>query len=347
MRADLAGTCAYIRHPSWRGEAPLASSNAMAVHDHSYKLLFSHPQMVRDLMEGFVGGEWLEAVDFDTLERVSGSYMSDDLRARADDIVWRVRCGEGYVYLLIEFQSSVDRYMAVRVLTYVGLLYQDVIRERELLSPGCLPAVLPIVVYNGSRRWHAAQEFTLLLYESFGGLENYRASLRYRLIDEGAYDDDELARHAQDCNRVALLFQLENCLQYDRVEALVTRLVESLRGAGQDGLRRAFAVWLDKVILARLSREGVVTANELWEKQTMLSERFDVWEEELRQAGRQEGRQEGESMLLLRLLKKRFGDVPDTVLGRLHAAKSDELEYWAERLLEAASLNDLFGGELQ
>jgi hypothetical protein len=320
----------------------------MVVHDHSYKLLFAHPQMVRDLLEGFVGGDWLRAVDFSTLERVADSYVSDDLRARADDIVWRVRCGERYVYLLVEFQSSVEPFMAVRVLTYVGLLYQDLIRGRGRLPQERLPAILPIVLYNGSARWHAAEELTLLLYESCGGLENYRASLRYLLIDEGAYDECALARPG---NLVAMLFRLENCFQYNRVKDLVRGLIESLRGAGQDGLRRAFAVWLDKVILARLSREGVATANELWEKPTMLSERFDVWEEELRQAGRQEGRQagrqegrqEGESLLLLRLLRKRFGEVPDSVLGRLHDAKSDELEYWAERLLEVTSLNELFG----
>src|SRR3954451_12827058 len=99
----------------------------MGDHDHAYKLLFAHPQMVRELLEGFVGGAWLTQIDFGTLERVSDNYVSEDLRARADDIVWRVRCGDRYVYLLLEFQSSVEPFMAVRVLTYVGLLYQDLI----------------------------------------------------------------------------------------------------------------------------------------------------------------------------------------------------------------------------
>jgi len=55
----------------------------MGDHDHSYKLLFAHPRMVRELLETFVGGDWLAQVDFDTLERVSDAYISDDLRARA------------------------------------------------------------------------------------------------------------------------------------------------------------------------------------------------------------------------------------------------------------------------
>ena len=89
-------------------------------HDHSYKLLFSHPEMVADLIRGFVREEWVQHLDFTSLEKVSGSYVADDLREREDDVIWRLRWGSDwlYVYLLIEFQSTVDRYMAARVLAY-------------------------------------------------------------------------------------------------------------------------------------------------------------------------------------------------------------------------------------
>lgn len=96
-------------------------------HDSGYKLLFSHPAMVADLLKGFVAEDWVRELDFTTLEKQSGSYVSDDLRPRAEDVVWRVRWRDRwlYVYLLLEFQSEVDPFMAVRLLVYVGLLYQD------------------------------------------------------------------------------------------------------------------------------------------------------------------------------------------------------------------------------
>ncbi len=98
----------------------------MTHHDNSYKLLFSHPRMVRDLLTGFVKEAWVEQLDFTSLEKVSGSYVTDELRDRENDIIWRIRWGKNwlYVYLLLEFQSSVDRFMAVRIMSYVGLLYQ-------------------------------------------------------------------------------------------------------------------------------------------------------------------------------------------------------------------------------
>ena len=32
-------------------------------HDHSYKLLFSHPEMVADLLRGYVREPWVEQLD--------------------------------------------------------------------------------------------------------------------------------------------------------------------------------------------------------------------------------------------------------------------------------------------
>ncbi len=77
-------------------------------HDSGYKLLFSHPALVADLLSGFVAEDWVKELDFATLEKQPGSYVSDDLRPRADDVVWRVRWRDHwlYVYLLLEFQSS-------------------------------------------------------------------------------------------------------------------------------------------------------------------------------------------------------------------------------------------------
>jgi len=128
-------------------------------HDSGYKLLYSHTAMVRDLLRGFVPGAWVKALDLSTLERCSGSYVTDDLCDRADDIIWRLRWGSDwlYVYLLIEFQSTIDPWMAVRIQTYLGLLYQDLIRAQSLSEHGRLPPVLPLVLYNGTSPWNAAE----------------------------------------------------------------------------------------------------------------------------------------------------------------------------------------------
>ncbi|MGH8475348.1 MAG: Rpn family recombination-promoting nuclease/putative transposase, partial [Methylococcales bacterium] len=104
-------------------------------HDNSYKLLFSEPEIIIDLLKGFVAEPWVADLDFSTLEKVSGSYVTDDLRSREDDLIWRVRSRYNwiYIYLLIEFQSTIDHFMAVRLMTYTGLLYQDLIKSKQTL----------------------------------------------------------------------------------------------------------------------------------------------------------------------------------------------------------------------
>ena len=137
----------------------------MPDHDNSYKLLFSHQEMVRDLLVGFVQEPWLAEIDFSTLEKVNGSYVTDDLRSREDDVIWRVRFKDRwlYLYILLEFQSSVDAYMALRVMTYLGLLYQDILRQGQQPAGQKLPPVLPIVLYNGQPRWSAATGIAQLI----------------------------------------------------------------------------------------------------------------------------------------------------------------------------------------
>lgn len=145
-------------------------------HDHSDKLLFSHRAMMADLLQGFVTAEWVRAVDLTTLERVHSSHVSDDLRDREDDIIWRVRWqGDWlYLYLLVEFQSTVYRYMAVRLTTYVGLLYEGLIRSHQLTPTRLLPPVVPIVLYNSRDRWTAPHNVATLVPEAPGGLTVYR-----------------------------------------------------------------------------------------------------------------------------------------------------------------------------
>ena len=60
--------------------------------------------------------------------------------------------------------------------------------------------------------------------------------------------------------------------------------------------------------------------------------------------GKLEGKLEGEATLLARLLGKRFGSLSDETRTRLTLATADQLELWAERVLDAPSLAAVFEG---
>ena len=95
-----------------------------SLNDPAYKQMFSRPRMVEDLLHGFAARDWSGALDFASLTPLPASYVSGDLRQRHGDLVWRVRFHDErwlYLLLLLEFQATVDRAMAVRMLGYTAL----------------------------------------------------------------------------------------------------------------------------------------------------------------------------------------------------------------------------------
>ena len=262
-------------------------------HDGGYKLLFSHPQMVRDLLHGFVDEPWVAELDFATLERVTNRQVSDDLLQRENDLIWRVRWRHQwlYIYLMLEFQSTVDPFMAVRLLVYVGLLYQDLIRTRSLTASGKLPPVVPVVLYNGERPWTAATDLSGLMEEGPAGISRHYPRFRYALIEERRYTTQELEPLR---NLAAALFRLEKSQTPAAVEEVVGSLVQWLKGSEASSLRRAFAAWLRRVFLpGRLPGVALPDIQDLSEVQAVLAKRVIEWTEQWKAEGLQQGLQEG------------------------------------------------------
>ncbi len=320
----------------------------------SYKHLFSHARMVEDLLKGFVREEWIDKLDFSSLERVNGSYVSDDLREREDDVVWRVQWGEDwlYVYILLEFQSTVDQWMAVRIMTYIGLLYQDLIRTGQLNKENRLPPVLPVVLYNGERKWTAATDIVQLVQDVPGGLSRYRPRLQYLLLSERAYKDDEELQNLN--NLVAALFRLENSKDPQQLLDVVIHLLQWLAGPEQDSLRRAFTVWFSRVLFpSRITETNKPSIEELDEVKTMLAERVKEWNRESMQRGMQKGMQKGMQRgmqrgmqkgalnLLARQLEIKFGPIAPEVMIRLEQADEQQLLEWSEQILTASNISDI------
>ena len=69
----------------------------MTDHDPGYKRLFSHPEMIRDLLIGFVREDWISRLDFATLEKYPTEFIDDRLRQRRNDVVWRLRWGPDWL----------------------------------------------------------------------------------------------------------------------------------------------------------------------------------------------------------------------------------------------------------
>jgi predicted transposase/invertase (TIGR01784 family) len=222
----------------------------MNIYDSGYKSLFSHPEIVQALLINFLKESWIKDVDFNSLEKVNSSYVSEKYKRRESDLVWRIKFKKQwmYLYLLLEFQSTVDHFMGIRLMSYVGLLYQDLIRSQKLTAKDHLPPVLPWIVYNGEKQWKAPiQSLELLDPKAPQALKRYFPSFQYQLLDLGRYP---LAAVQQDSSNLVLpLIEFEQNV-HNREDAIpiIERLIEQLRSPKFDSLRRAFAIYANRVL---------------------------------------------------------------------------------------------------
>ncbi len=293
-----------------------------------------------------IGEAWVELIDFASAERVNASFVSETRRNRESDVIWKFRRRDSgdpvYVFVLLEFQSRPDRYMPVRLMTYIGMFYENLIAEGRLARSGRLPQVIPIVIYNGLGPWGTPLDLAELIERFDPSVEAYVPHLRYRLLHEAAYSADELEKQSP----VADLFRLEQSASWEDVLFGVERLEEHVELDEEPELYRAFVGWLREVIFPRLGTapDEIPQGLTFKEFRAMLAERIDSWTKQDRQKSRQEGRQEGKAELLLLWLEKRFGLVDQATRGRIAAADDELLLKWMDRISTAESLADVFSG---
>jgi hypothetical protein len=301
---------------------------SMPTHDHAYKNMFSTRRAVEQLLTGFVHEDWVERLDFSTLENINASYVTEDLKGRADDLIWRLRMHESpsdstarlsttstpittlasaqkpkrlakaksewlYIYLMLEFQSSNDRHMAVRLMTYIGLLYQRLIQNGEIRKSGKLPSVFPLVLYNGTQPWTSATDLDDLIDPGPASLNAYRPQFRYFVLDECHFPQDQLPQN----NVVAGILQVEQAtlpLDLAKVLTTVDRVLELPQN---QEVKRAIVAWLNGLVMPRILKrlrlgKGKDALSEaqflaqlpiqpIPELQKMLNDQMDKWQQSI------------------------------------------------------------------
>lgn len=95
-------------------------------HDAIFKTFLNYPATARDFLQLHLPASLQKLCDLKTLQLESGSFIEDDLRAYYSDVLWslKTREGDGYIYTIIEHQSSADAHMAFRLIRYAIAVMQ-------------------------------------------------------------------------------------------------------------------------------------------------------------------------------------------------------------------------------
>ncbi|MBV7406212.1 Rpn family recombination-promoting nuclease/putative transposase [Enterobacter sp. ENT03] len=190
-------------------------------HDALFKQFMMHRETARDFLAIHLPPELLNFCRLDTLQLESGSFIEEHLRAYYADVLYSLRMtdGDGYIYALIEHQSTPDRHMSFRLMRYAIAAMQ------RHLDAGHhdLPLVIPILFYQGktspypwSMRWLDAFTRPALAEALYTGV--------FPLVDITVMSDDDIMQH----RRVALLELVQKHIRARDVTLLVDKLVTLL-----------------------------------------------------------------------------------------------------------------------
>lgn len=128
--------------------------------DRGVLWLLESPQNLHDVVR-MLSTEIADRLDFSKAERQNRSFVPDDLHKQEADLLYRVPFvveeRSVWIYVLLEHQSSPDRTIGLRILSYMVQIWQTQVRgwqdEKVPVSKWKLHPVLPLVFYTGKRKW--------------------------------------------------------------------------------------------------------------------------------------------------------------------------------------------------
>jgi predicted transposase/invertase (TIGR01784 family) len=169
------------------------------IDDKGYRRILSDKRTFLDFVKHHIAAPWTEQIDENDLELVDGRFVTEDFRDKETDIIYKAKIGgqDTIFYVLLELQSRVDFTIPFRLLMYMvnllSRLFASADSETRELKQFRLPAVVPIVLYNGPWKWSCVRSFK----EYLAGYELFAPNIidfEYIMIDINDPDETELIK---------------------------------------------------------------------------------------------------------------------------------------------------------
>ena len=209
--------------------------------------------------------------------------------------------------ILLELQSTVDYSMPIRLLYYTTEIWRKYLKglkkEEVKRKSFKLPAVVPIVLYNGKDEWTATRNFKEKVQRA-DLFNKYVVDFSYILINVNQYTKEDLLAIQNTVSAIFLLDQKIDSLEFLNRIALIATEFHSL----SEKHRLKIKDWLDNIVddprkkdfisLIDMDREEIkkMTANIT---QTLIEER-----EQAKAKGIEEGIQRERLSMAKKMLQK-------------------------------------------
>lgn len=258
------------------------------------------------------------------------------------------------LHLHMEYQDLSDDTMIARCFVYAGMFTGGWMRVHPRQSG--VPGVMSLVVHGSHGKWKAPKSLLEIMKLDSATKRRFRPWLwdaRYKLVDLGTTGEDEL--RAAPLNLQVLLYSVAvKIVPRNRTPARdLLRWTAELRAVGRQG--PAGEQFLLGLFTFVYSYSGVETLDEVRNLarevgMTSILEEFQArgkaeGRAEGKAEGKAEGQAEGRAMMLLQLLEHKFNDLPDWVPAKVNGGSADDLQTWANRVLDGEPLADVFADD--
>jgi len=262
----------------------MTAKKSATPHDAVFKTFLTHAHTARDFLALHLPDWLLRICDLSTLRLTSGSFIEEDLRAYYSDILYSLQTigKKGYVYVIIEHQSSPDRLMAFRLMRYAVAVMQ------RHLDAGHrhLPLVIPLLFYHGKQRpWPFSMRWTALFSEPELAARLYGGP--FPLVDVTVIADSEIARHR---SMAALTLLQKHIRQRDLTELFEQLMTLMLQDSVSRKQRLAL---INYMIQAGEAPQAKSFIEQLARRVPQQKEELMTIAEQLKQMGREQGLSEG------------------------------------------------------
>lgn len=330
--------------------------NKNNIHDKSYKVLFSNKETFLNLIRTFVSSTWGNVLTKENLQLVDKSYVLSDYNEMESDIVYKAKLGEEEVffYMLLEFQSSVDYSMPIRLLLYMIEIWREVLKnttEKEFKRKSFkLPAIVSIVLYNGDRKWTVAKSLKEVISHSDIFEENI-LNFKYQFLDVNKYDKEELYEHKDMTSAIFLLDQNINTVEfYNRLKNIIIsfnklsekeklQLKQWLINVNTEG--NEYKDNIEKLFNSNKEEVVEMTSNISKGLERLKKEGIKEGIKEGKERGIKEGSSEKAIDIAIKLLTKKFKELPLEIVSKIKVLPGEKAEAIATDIFDIDSLEDL------
>ena len=322
-------------------------------HDALFKQAFSLPSEAaaefRHVLPEHVGRD----IDWSSLRLQPASFVDDELRDRHADLLFSAdyRDSNALLYCLLEHKSRPDRWTPLQVQRYTTRIWERWLRES---GSGYLPPVFTVVVHHGSAPWSGPRSLIDLIKvpdEARARIAPYQPSCPFVIDDLVGETAESLQRRRPSVLAPLVLFCLQRSRECQNLLAelvhwrtLLRRASRASHGVESLAAIMSYIMEVQHVPLIQVRQFLRVHVDPAMERPVFTM--IDFLKEKFREEGHREGlaagRNEGQAELLLRQLHARFGDAVAGFVDRVHAATAADLAIWAERVLSAETLDEVF-----